>query len=281
MQYNPPDEILPIFNWENYNYDTGAGISQSAADLRYIKKSGDTATGIINFSSGILNSDGSNASPSISFINDSNTGIYRIGADNLGITCGGINQLNLSTTAATFTNPIQSADGTASNCGYGFSSSASSGMYYSGGILRHMLGNTEMMKFQAAQIYSSRNHNFVNGTAGNPSICAQAFQTTGFFWAAGPILGVSSAGVQKFQYTTTQNISNQVLNMSNNNIINAPQVGNTAGNLELAVNSTGVGGTISLSGGSDLLQATAGGSAGLHLKLTINGVAYKIALLNV
>lgn len=71
------------------------------------------------------------------------------------------------------------------------------------------------------------------------------------------------------------------LDMENNNIVNCPQVRNNAGNIEIKANSTGVGGTISLTAGTDLLSATSGGSAGLHLKLTINGTAYKIALLNV
>jgi hypothetical protein len=71
------------------------------------------------------------------------------------------------------------------------------------------------------------------------------------------------------------------LDMENFNIVNCPQVRNNAGNIEIKANSTGAGGNILLTAGTDLLSATSGGSAGLHLKLTINGTAYKIALLNV
>jgi hypothetical protein len=71
------------------------------------------------------------------------------------------------------------------------------------------------------------------------------------------------------------------LDMEANSIVNCPQVRNNAGDIEIKANSSGAGGNISLTAGTDLLSATAGGNSGLHLKLTINGTAYKIALLNV
>ena len=46
------------------------------------------------------------------------------------------------------------------------------------------------------------------------------------------------------------------------------------------MNSTGAGGSLTLTGGTGLLSGTAGGASGQHLVLTINGVNYKIALLN-
>ena len=57
-------------------------------------------------------------------------------------------------------------------------------------------------------------------------------------------------------------------------------VGSTFGNTEIKCNTTGVGGTLSLTGGTGLLSSTSGGSSGQHLVITINGVQYKIALLN-
>ena len=332
--YDPPDEVLTIYNPINFFYDTGAGISQSFADLRYLKKAGDTATGLINFANGILANDGSNASPPMSFISDSNTGIYRIGADNLGISCGGVKQIDISTTATTFTNPVLHPNGTGLNAGIGFATEVNTGMYISGAALYFVKGATNLLRFQSSELFSEKAHNFITGTATFPSIRAASYNTTGVFWKATPSfcittggterLDISSngsafsnqiqgkvgavndpsfswfaeqnsglyraaandlrfsvAGISKFRWTSTANVSDQQLDMNSNNIINAPKVSNTTGNLELAVNSTGAGGTITLTGGTDLLQATAGGSAGLHLKLTINGVAYKIALLNV
>lgn len=59
-----------------------------------------------------------------------------------------------------------------------------------------------------------------------------------------------------------------------------PQVGNPDGNLNIRVNNSGAGGSLSFTGGTGLLSNTAGGASGQHLVLTINGTQYKIALLN-
>jgi len=59
-----------------------------------------------------------------------------------------------------------------------------------------------------------------------------------------------------------------------------PQVGNPSGNLDIRVNGSGAGGTLSFTGGSNLISENAGNHSGNHLCITVNGVAYKIALLN-
>ena len=57
-------------------------------------------------------------------------------------------------------------------------------------------------------------------------------------------------------------------------------IGSTSGNTEIKCNATGAGGTISLTGGTDLLSGSSGSNSGQHLVLTINGVQYKIKLEN-
>jgi hypothetical protein len=280
--YDPPDEILSIFNPINYFYDMGQGITQGEGDLRYIKKAGDTATGLISFANGLVSSDGTAATPQgISFISDPNTGVYSAGADQIGFSTGGTNRLTLSTTTVTSTLPIQ-VPSTASitNCGLQVGL-ANTGLQYNAGVLYFGLGGTQMMRYQAAQIYSSTPHNFTNGSAATPAICSSSYQTTGVYWAAGPILNFTVGGTQRANISTTAVQLNGVpLDCNSQNVRNAPQVGNEAGNLELRMNSTGAGGTLTLTGGTGLLSGTSGGSSGQHLVLTINGVNYKIALLN-
>ena len=69
-------------------------------------------------------------------------------------------------------------------------------------------------------------------------------------------------------------------NIRSNTSVLTPQVGNPTGNLNIRVNNTGAGGTLSLTGGTGLLSGSASGNSGQHLVVTINGTAYKIALLN-
>ena len=57
-----------------------------------------------NASSGF--SDGSATTPSIYFSNDSNTGLYRVGAETIGVSTNGIKQLEVSNTATISTNQI-------------------------------------------------------------------------------------------------------------------------------------------------------------------------------
>ena len=54
----------------------------------------------------IREDDGLVGTPSYSFTQDTNTGLYRIGGDNIGVSCNGVKQVDISTTSATFTNPV-------------------------------------------------------------------------------------------------------------------------------------------------------------------------------
>jgi hypothetical protein len=196
VDYNPPDEFLTIYNPLNFFYEIPSGITQSFADLRYIKKAGDTATGLINFANGSLFNDGSNVSP-IGFINDSNTGFYRIGADNLGLTCGGVKQVDISTTATTFTNPVLHPNGSISNCGISFSSEVSSGLYISGTGMFLNKGGSNMMKWINSECYSDKSHNFLTGSATLPSIKSASYPTTGCFFKSTPSFCISTNGSER------------------------------------------------------------------------------------
>lgn len=61
--------------------------------------------------------------------------------------------------------------------------------------------------------------------------------------------------------------------------VRTPIIQNATGDVTLQANTTGVGGKIIFTGGTDLISATTGGNSGNHLSITINGTAYKIALL--
>lgn len=279
--YDPPNEIVPIFNPINYITDTGVGITQTQADYRYLQKTGGTCTGSVNFAAGILTNDGSNLSPPVGFISQSNVGVYRIGASQMGFTVGGVKQLDLSTTVGLFTNPIQlPSTTTITNCGLQIGL-ANTGLQYNAGVLYFGLGGTQMMRFQAAQIYSSAPHNFTSGNQTTPSVTSNSYQTTGLFWSAGNVLNITTGATQRCNFSSTAVQLNGVpLDCNSQNVKNAPQIGNEGGNLELRMNSTGGGGSLTLTGGTSLLSATSGGSSGQHLVLTINGNQYKIALLN-
>lgn len=72
---------------------------------------------------------GTAAAPSMSFTSDTNTGIYRVGADNLGISTGGTLAVDVSTTAVTSALPVSNAAGTVSAPSVTFTSDLDTGLY--------------------------------------------------------------------------------------------------------------------------------------------------------
>lgn len=74
-------------------------------------------------------SDGSAATPALSFSADTNTGIYRSTTDTLNISTGGTSRFALSTSALTTTLPLRGQAGTAGAPALSFSGDTNSGIY--------------------------------------------------------------------------------------------------------------------------------------------------------
>lgn len=77
-----------------------------------------------------LTSNGTAAAPSFSFITDTDTGIYHIASDSVGISCGGVLRLTVNTTGVTAVGRVMVPDGAAATPGLRVTSEAS-GMYLS------------------------------------------------------------------------------------------------------------------------------------------------------
>jgi len=75
-------------------------------------------------------SDGSASLPSLTFTSDPDTGLFLISPNNLGITVGGVEQIDISSSATTFTNPLLAPNGVVSAPAYSFSGDTDSGMYW-------------------------------------------------------------------------------------------------------------------------------------------------------
>jgi microcystin-dependent protein len=69
-----------------------------------------TTTARIPFAAGIGMSDGSVGTPAINFTGDTNSGIYVIGADNIGVAAAGAKVLDIATTGLTVTGDITATD---------------------------------------------------------------------------------------------------------------------------------------------------------------------------
>lgn len=105
----------------------------------------------LSVTSAISGADGSAAAPTYSFTSDTNTGVYRVGADSLGVSAGGTLRVTIDTTGVTLTIPLLAAAGSASAPSHSFSSDTNTGMYSvgadqvgiaTGGTLRETISTT-------------------------------------------------------------------------------------------------------------------------------------------
>lgn len=73
--------------------------------------------------------DGTAANPSLKFISDTDTGLYRPSNNTLGITTGGTTRMNISDSVITATIPIRVSSGAVTSPSYSFSSDTNTGFY--------------------------------------------------------------------------------------------------------------------------------------------------------
>jgi len=109
--YNPPLQFLSIFNQNEYLYGSEA-ITLDYVNSHFLKLAGGTLTGALLCNNSltclanIYANSGSVSLPSYSFSGDSNSGIYRIGANNLAVACDGAKVLDIATTGLTVTGNV-------------------------------------------------------------------------------------------------------------------------------------------------------------------------------
>lgn len=73
--------------------------------------------------------DGTASLPSYGFTNDTNTGVYSVGADQLGLTTGGVVRKTISTSAETNTLPLRGQSGIGAAPAYSFFNDSGSGLF--------------------------------------------------------------------------------------------------------------------------------------------------------
>ncbi len=110
-----------------------SGVYIEAVGSNPIRLISNGLTGIlINVAGRSLFNDGNATDPGISFQSESNTGLYRIGANNLGISVGGVLRFNITTSGMSTTVPLLLPDGVAANPGIAFNSDADTGIFRAG-----------------------------------------------------------------------------------------------------------------------------------------------------
>jgi hypothetical protein len=117
----------------SFSADTDTGFLHPAADQIGASTGGVQrwllSTTALTLSLPLLAADGTAAAPSLSFSADPDTGLYRVGADQIGMAAGGVQRVALSTTALTSSLPVLAPAGTAAAPSFAFSNNSNMGLF--------------------------------------------------------------------------------------------------------------------------------------------------------
>lgn len=165
----------------------------------------DTSGGTIFFA------DGSAGSPSITFVNDTNTGLYRSAADQLAITTGGVARVLIANTFIDLSVvQVQAGDGLVGTPAVSFLSDPDTGLYRVGAnSMAFAAGGVRKFSVDSAFIQSDVQHTMAagilnsDGLAGTPAFSFSADPDTGFYRDAGNSLRIVAGGSSSATFTAT------------------------------------------------------------------------------
>jgi hypothetical protein len=211
---------LPSISFE---HDTDTGIYRSAANELAIATGGTERLRVTNaglvFAAGsdltvageLFLSDGTSAAPSLAFTNDANTGLYRIGADTLGVTANGAEVGRFGTTGLTLAaamdltvpGEILASNGAAATPSVTFTSDPNTGLYSAAadqigvacnGANVATIAATGLTLAAGVDLTVAAEILAANGAAATPSITFTSDPNTGLYNAAADQIGISCNG---------------------------------------------------------------------------------------
>lgn len=150
--------------------------------------------------------DGAAATPSLSFVNDTDTGVFSSAANQLGLSAGGVARLAISTTAITSTLPNLGAAGSAAAPNWSFTGDPDTGVFNNGanqlglaagGTLMLALTSTQILPNAAAVILAGA------GSAAAPVYSFGGDPNTGVYNIGADQLGISTGGTLRLTTSTT------------------------------------------------------------------------------
>lgn len=189
--------------------DTNTGFSRNAGDEIAISTNGLERFRVNNTALFSLLAhyftDGTVSAPGISFISDTNTGLFRSGADEINIVTGGIQAIKVDAGQITsLSNILRIADGSASLPGISFTSDTNTGIFRNGADEMNMVtGGTERFRITSTAVTSLLPLLLNDGTVGAPIISFASDTNTGLFRSGVDDMRLVTGGVERFTLTNT------------------------------------------------------------------------------
>lgn len=180
----------------------GTGTTTSTGTGSLVLSSGPTFSGTANFASITISGSfsmgaGTAASPSYTFSGDSDTGIYRPGADEIGIATGGSLRLSASSSAIEAMVPIRIPDGSVSVPGIAFASDSNTGIYRVGDdALGIVAGGLQILTASESAVGVNKPLEARDGSAAVPSYSFDNDADTGLYRSGAGQIGIAADGEQ-------------------------------------------------------------------------------------
>jgi hypothetical protein len=158
----------------------------------YLLGDGTNNWNVANVNFYVATNSGNAGGPTYTWLGDTDTGLYRIGADSFGATTGGTLRLTLSTTALTSTLPVLVPNGTVANPGLGFATDVDNGLILATtNAIGLVTAGTEQVRITATGLVDFR-----NGGTQNVALGGGAAPTLGTIGGSGPAAAAQAGWIK-------------------------------------------------------------------------------------
>jgi len=143
--------------------------------------------------------DGTQSSPSLSFLDDSDTGIYRLTSGEVGVAANGTRALWIAPNTTLF------RDGSATNPGIGFQNDTNTGFWRNAADnIVLTTGGSSRLSIDNSAIYALSQIRMIDGSSATPSVTFTNDINSGLYSAGADSVGIAVGGVGNLLVDTTR-----------------------------------------------------------------------------
>ena len=202
MSIYPPPEFNQEFNSADFPQ-----VADDEVDLsNYLNKlESSTIVGNLQLNSRLFLDNGTVSVPSLTYINDTNTGFYRIGDDNIGISTAGSNRVDISNDRVYVSNKLNINDGSAASPTIYFGGDDNTGFYRAGSNnIGITTGGNNRVDVNDSRVLISNKLYINDGSAASPTLAFNGDDNTGIFSESDNQINITTAGVSRFDINTAR-----------------------------------------------------------------------------
>ncbi len=147
---------------------------------------------------------GSAVAPSIAFVGDTDTGLYQVGSDNVGISTGGTKRFDVTTTEVTSTLPLVVPAASAGTPSLGYMWDRNTGVYSTGGdVVALSCGGTQTASLSTSALEYTSPLTIPVGSVGAPAMNFAGDPDTGTYSPNPNEIAIGTAGAVRMTISDT------------------------------------------------------------------------------